>query len=358
MEKRRICFYTGSLKQGGAERDISILSNLLSKQGFDVYIVCVFSNEVFFDINNEVKIIFLCDIIKNRSVASIIQLKKEILKLQDKYRFNYVVSNMIGLNCLLVHTLRKKKCRTVVRIVSDPKSWTFKNKILSSLLYKKADCVVGQTEYQISCFSKKRIKRFFVIPNICDYSLSLDSSVLFKNTKICYIGRLNAKVKRIDLLIDGFSEFSKQNNNYSLSLFGEFSDEESKKIILKKINDLKLQEKVFVCGSTKNVQKELGESCCFLFSSPHEGMPNAILEAQLSGLPVITSNFNGVGEIINDDVNGVIYKFGDIRGLSKKLNDLLSDYKKYSFISLNGLACKSKYSVLAVMEIWKNVFED
>lgn len=358
MKNRKICFFTGSLKQGGAERDISILSNLFCERGFDVYIVCVFSKEIFFDINKKVKIIFLSDIIKNRSIRSIIKLKSEIVRLQREYCFDYVVGNMIGLNCLLIYSLKKLTCKTVIRVVSDPKSWTLKNRILSSIFYKKADCIIGQTSYQISCFFKKGLKKTFVIPNICDYESSFDPSKLFKNTQICYIGRLNARIKRLDLLIDGFNKFNKLNSNYTLSLFGEFSDKDSQDILLNKIFELGLQEKVFIRGSTKNVQKELGESCCFLFSSPHEGMPNAILEAQLSGLPVIVSDFNGVDEIVENGVNGIIYGFGNVEQLAEKLNYLLCDFNNYKLISLNGIANKSKYSIDAVMEQWKNVFKD
>lgn len=358
MKSKKICFYTGSLKQGGAERDISILSNLFCEKGYEVYIVCVFSKEIFFEINKKVKLIFLSDRIKNRSLLSILRLKTAIVRLQNEYRFDYVIGNMIGLNCLLINSLKKQGCKTIVRIVSDPKSWTLKNKILSSLLYRKASCVVGQTRYQISCFAKKGIKKSFVIPNICDYKLAFDPMMLFKNNQVCYIGRLNVRVKRLDLLIDGFGRFVKHNSNYTLSLFGEFSDEYSKKTILQKISELGLQGKVFIRGSTKNIQKELRESCCFLFSSPHEGMPNALLEAQISGLPVITSDFKGADEIVRNGVDGVVYQFGNVEQLAQRLSKLLSNIDDYKTVSVNGAANRSRYSTDVIAERWSDVFED
>ena len=354
MQKKKICFYTGTLKQGGVERDISILSNLLCEKGFEVYIVTVFSPEIFFKFNASIKIIDISGKIKDRSIHSLLILKKEILRLQKEYNFNYIIGNMTGLNCLLIHTLKKQNCKTVVRIASDPKSWSFKKRFLSSIYYKKADCVIGQTEYQISCF-KRRLNNTFVIPNICDYDFSFTPDNLFKNDQICYIGRLNVEVKRIDVLIEGFCKFAEKNNRFCLSLIGEFANENDKKIILDKIGKLGLEQKVLIHKPVPNIQDELSKSCCFLFASPHEGMPNAILEAQLSGLPVITSNFNGVNEIIKDNVDGMIYQFGDVDEISAKLNELLTNFEMYKEISSNGISNKNRYSTKTVMEQWAKV---
>lgn len=358
MEKRKICFYTGTLKQGGVERDISILSNLLCEMDYDVYIVTVFSPEIFFQFNNKIKIIDISKNIKDRSIHSLLILKKEILRLQKEYKFDYIIGNMTGLNCLLIHALKKQDCKTIVRIASDPKSWSFKKRFLSSIYYKKADCVIGQTNYQLSCFGKKKLKNSFVIPNICDYKNSFDSEELLQNNQISYIGRLNVEIKRIDILIEGFAKFVGQNPRFYLSLVGEFVDEHNKQIVLNKINELGLQDKVFIHKPVLNVQEQLGKSCCFLFASPHEGMPNAILEAQLSGLPVITSNFNGVNEIINDNVDGIIYQFGNVDQISIKLNELLTDREKYKEISSNGISNKDRYSTKTVMDQWSKVLNN
>jgi glycosyltransferase involved in cell wall biosynthesis len=44
----------------------------------------------------------------------------------------------------------------------------------------------------------------------------------------------------------------------------------------------------------------------FVFTSSHEGMPNAVLEAISAGLPVIAPDVGGIGEIIEDGVSGIL----------------------------------------------------
>ena len=64
---KKVCFYTGSLKQGGAERDIALFANELVKMGYEVSIVMVFCNEIFFDLDKRIKIFDFSKEITNRS---------------------------------------------------------------------------------------------------------------------------------------------------------------------------------------------------------------------------------------------------------------------------------------------------
>lgn len=56
-----------------------------------------------------------------------------------------------------------------------------------------------------------------------------------------------------------------------------------------------------------------------------EGLPISILEAQSSGIPVITSARGGVGEAVQDAVGGFCFREGDTTELALKLTQLLSD---------------------------------
>ena len=63
----------------------------------------------------------------------------------------------------------------------------------------------------------------------------------------------------------------------------------------------------------------------FLFPSRHEGMPNAMLEAMASGLPVLASCIAGNEELVMDDKTGLLVPSEDIERLRTALNKLLSD---------------------------------
>jgi glycogen synthase len=63
----------------------------------------------------------------------------------------------------------------------------------------------------------------------------------------------------------------------------------------------------------------------FLFPSRHEGMPNAVLEAMASGLPVIASRIAGNEELVLNGETGILVESENIEALCSALRTLLTD---------------------------------
>jgi glycosyltransferase involved in cell wall biosynthesis len=63
----------------------------------------------------------------------------------------------------------------------------------------------------------------------------------------------------------------------------------------------------------------------FLFPSRHEGMPNAVLEAMASGMPVIASCIAGNDELVLNEQTGYLVPSEDIEALQSALKKLLND---------------------------------
>ena len=57
----------------------------------------------------------------------------------------------------------------------------------------------------------------------------------------------------------------------------------------------------------------------FIFPSRHEGMPNAVLEAMASGLPVVATRIAGNEELVVDGVTGVLVNAEDVDSLRDAL---------------------------------------
>jgi glycosyltransferase involved in cell wall biosynthesis len=68
-----------------------------------------------------------------------------------------------------------------------------------------------------------------------------------------------------------------------------------------------------------------GQANVFLFPSRHEGMPNALLEAMASGLPVIASCIAGNEELVADGETGYLVPSENVESLRAALKKLLSD---------------------------------
>ncbi|SNR76101.1 Glycosyltransferase involved in cell wall bisynthesis [Lutibacter agarilyticus] len=65
----------------------------------------------------------------------------------------------------------------------------------------------------------------------------------------------------------------------------------------------------------KQVSNKLKQADLFLFSSLSEGMPVSVLEALACGVPVCSTNFGGVDEIINSN-NGLIVQIMDYESMA------------------------------------------
>ena len=56
-----------------------------------------------------------------------------------------------------------------------------------------------------------------------------------------------------------------------------------------------------------------------------EGNPVAVMEAQLSGLPVVATRHAGIPEVVIDGQTGLLVEEGDVRGMSAAIERLLQD---------------------------------
>ncbi|MFH1184159.1 MAG: glycosyltransferase family 4 protein [Chloroflexota bacterium] len=88
-----------------------------------------------------------------------------------------------------------------------------------------------------------------------------------------------------------------------------------------------LQDRVHFLGWTDvaGLIKEYQGASLFLFPSRHEGMPNALLEAMASGLPVIASRIAGNEELVVPGETGVLVAPEDADALRESLRTLLTD---------------------------------
>ena len=62
----------------------------------------------------------------------------------------------------------------------------------------------------------------------------------------------------------------------------------------------------------------------YLHLSRYEGLPNAVLEAGASALPIVTTNATGCANAIRDGITGYVVPIGDIEVLTTRLK-LLCD---------------------------------
>lgn len=97
------------------------------------------------------------------------------------------------------------------------------------------------------------------------------------------------------------------------------------------IRDLGLQDRVHLEGkkSHDEIRTYFAKAQVFVLSSLQEGFPNALAEAMMAGIPVVTTDCGGIKEVIQHQHNGYLCRSGDVQSIYEGLKSTLitEDYK-------------------------------
>jgi glycosyltransferase involved in cell wall biosynthesis len=158
--------------------------------------------------------------------------------------------------------------------------------------------------------------------------------------KLLTVSRLIER-KRIDLLIKAVSLAKDAGLDVCLNIAGEGNlGGELRKLS----QELNVSERIFFLGRipSEKMPQIYRQNDVFVMSSAHEGMSNAMLEAMASGLPIITTECEGVKELITD--NGIVTERADAESFAEALKTLVQDDKSYKQMSTASRAQAGKLS--------------
>lgn len=142
-----------------------------------------------------------------------------------------------------------------------------------------------------------------------------------------------------------------------LRIAGE-GNSEYKKEILSFINQKGLNKNVELLGVVNNIPKFLYESDIFVISSSSEGLPIALLEATISGLPCIVTDVGGCSEVIETAKNGIVVLPGNPKIISEKLNSFIQQPEMLQAYSKNALTNSHLYSISKAADLHTQLYSN
>lgn len=145
-------------------------------------------------------------------------------------------------------------------------------------------------------------------------------------------GRL-ARQKGFKYLIEAAAKIIRKHPNIYFFLAGQGK---LKGELKRQIQSAGIEKNFILLGFVEDIHPLLKNADVFVFSSLYEGMPNSILEAMAHGLPVISTNVNGVKELIEEGVNGLTVAPGDSSALYNALEYVLSNEKELEKLGKNA----------------------
>ncbi len=101
-------------------------------------------------------------------------------------------------------------------------------------------------------------------------------------------------------------------------------------------------------GFRSDAQAILANFDVFLFTSRWEGLGSSILEAQLRGVPVVSTAVGGTTEVLRESVSGLLAPVGDVEVLAQAVGRLLDEESLRMVIIVGGRAQVAQFSVEAM----------
>ena len=199
---------------------------------------------------------------------------------------------------------------------------------------------------------KPIVKNVQVIPNPISYIPEAINDKPDSHRIIC-VGRLE-KEKGFDLLIDAFSLIASQCGDWHVDIFGSGGEEANLRQI---ISEKSLDDKVRICRPTVQIFDEYMQSDLFVLCSRNEGFGLVLLEAMICGLPCVSFNCPfGPEEIINNGVNGLLARNGDVKHLSEQMLWMINHPVERKQMGIVARKSASYYNKDVIMHKWVSLF--
>jgi len=193
-----------------------------------------------------------------------------------------------------------------------------------------------------------------VISNFVPQSnTSVDHLQKKERYKIVNIASLAVHCKQQDIAIDVFSRLASEYPNWDLYFWGVGDDEF---YLQNKIDNLQLQDRIFLKGFTKDPVSELKDSDIFIFPSKYEGFPLALTEALAVGLPALGfASCSGVNELIQHGENGFLAR--NKEELVMYLQELINNPEKRQVFGNTARERMKFFSPDIVKEKWTRLVQ-
>lgn len=159
--------------------------------------------------------------------------------------------------------------------------------------------------------------------------------------------------KNQNMAINAMREVVKEYPTAQLLLAGNGPEKEN---LENEIKFADLQDNITMLGYVTNLQAYQHIADILVSCSRREGLPLNIVEAMLSGTPIVASRNRGHRELIIDGDNGFLVDVDDVGRMSGRLSDILSDETLAEQISRRAINFARDYGFINVKKELEAVY--
>lgn len=219
---------------------------------------------------------------------------------------------------------------------------------------------------QIRVAQKRKTQSIYTVQNAVEDHPFMDRQVkrdFFENkygiSKTCTwlvsVGRLDPG-KKVDLQLQVASLLKKFGEDFHLFIIG---DGPARSALEKLTNELNLNDKVTFTGEIPNGSNWLSAFDIYCFTSLHEGLPNAVMEAAAASLPIIAWDLPYMRELMGECKGAILVEPENLGEFSGRLSYLIGS--PVARAKLGQLARSHTLDVFSLQRFLKgmtSVYED
>jgi len=319
----RICFITGTLGQGGAERQLFYMLRALHAAGATLRVLCLTQGEFW---EEPIRALGVPVTWVGRNSSRLGRLWR-IVKEINRDRPDLIQSSHFYTNLYAVVAGRVLGLREVGAIRADVFNELKENHPLFGRL-----CLSGprwlavNSQVGLRNAASKGVKpaQCLFLPNVVDTDhFTPATRQQTGTTRLLFAGRL-AKEKRADLFLDVLAETRRMS---PMTVQGVVAGDGP---LLRALQERAGQLGLLPTGvefrrSVSDMAALYREVDILVLTSDWEGTPNVILEAGASGLPVVATRAGGAPDVVRDGETGFLCDCGGVPGLTSTVLRLIGD---------------------------------
>jgi glycosyltransferase involved in cell wall biosynthesis len=205
-------------------------------------------------------------------------------------------------------------------------------------------------------------QRLVVLPNVVDVSKIAPPPEKRSGgpVRILFVGRLSRDKGAYDIL-----EMAKRLRDaappFVIDLVGIAETPAEEALLRERAAAYGVADRLVFHGYQSGAAKAklFADADLFLLPTYAEIFPNVLLEAMAAGLPIVTTDVPVIPEMIQDGVQGLVRKPGDVEGFAAALLEFLRDPGRRRAVgAANRREAESRYDVPVAVETLGGLFEE
>ena len=219
-------------------------------------------------------------------------------------------------------------------------------------LLAKADAITVPSVYLHDFFASMGIAAR-TIPNI----VALPEVERRPVAQRLLVNRILSPVYNVDVIIRALATLAETFPKITLAIAGDGPQRQELEALVKHLH---IEDRVFFLGALDRLQmaREYARASLFVNPSGVDNTPNCVIEALLTGLPIVSTNVGGIPRMLTDGQDALLIPPGDVEAMTAAIRDVLGSPGTRKKLTRNAAATAAFWNPQNAWEQWQKLYQE